>query len=274
MISALSAALFRWRRWILLASVALSVPLGAATLRRPAMGAVLLALMIPPLLAALIIANVLNRRQNRTLDIVTGPPSFGTPVLGSGPLFTAAGVFLLVAFAAWLGPAIGQGEDRWTLIAGLSLLTAVWLGGLRGAWSGCGVRLTAHGIDYRGPASTLTVPWEALDAVHPVESVERFAIRLRYARPDLIRATGVAFDRRTIRFEGADAHFLAAAIDCYARRAIGPPPVSSEIVHRIRQNRRGSRRRTSSSVLPARAGPSTSGRTGQGGRLSAQRGGS
>ncbi|MDR7274714.1 hypothetical protein [Catenuloplanes atrovinosus] len=125
-------------------------------------------------------------------------------------------MFLLVAFAAWLGPAIGQGEDRWTLMAGLSLLTAVWLGGLRGAWSGCGVRLTAHGIDYRGPASTLTVPWEALDAVHPVESVERFAIRLRYARPDLIRATGVAFDRRTIRFEGADAHFLAAAIDCYA----------------------------------------------------------
>lgn len=201
---------------MLLTGLAVAVPAVPVAVRYPVVAGVLFALTIPPLVSALLIANVINRRRTRALELVPEASAFATPRLGSGVLFALSLLFMIAALTAVALMLIIEGEDRWQWAAGLVVLLGLGAVTAGPAWRGCGVQLHATGLRYDGPACTTVIAWEALDPTCQVETVDRFAIGLRYARPDLVRFTGIAFNRRRLQFEGVDAHHLAAVIAYYA----------------------------------------------------------
>ena len=117
-----------------------------------------------------------------------------------------------------------------------------------GAWRGEGIELRPDGVRDRGWAGTLIVPWDALPVVPiPLHPNERATLRLRYARPELVRRQGLVIRRRRLSTDNIDQELAAQIIRYYTthperRPAIGtrteydrllselskPPPAPSQ----------------------------------------------
>lgn len=213
------------RRTLLIRGSAASALVGAAAVlvpaARPAAYVLLCSVFLLSFVMSLVIANVLNRRRPRALDLLDG--AFDTPRLGVGPLMALSVAPAAVMFVVVGGLEIAAGRDQVTAALIIGSVLGFWGYATRAAWVGAGARLTPAAIVVDGLFSSVVVPWEALDPESPVRPGETpFQLRLVFARPDPM----LGGDSRKIDFEGVDTDFLAGAIAHYAaepghRAAIG-----------------------------------------------------
>lgn len=195
---------------------------------------------------AVVVALRHNRRPWATLLVDERDRSFRTPPYASNLLLgllvlQLAGLCLVGIHETWAG-----------LVAGLffcGMLAAMW----RALWQGAGLTLRPSGIEAGKMAGALTVPWEALAPEPPVRGENRWQIKLRYARPELVTMTGWTPTRNEVAFEDGDPDLVARAIATYAaepdrRHAIGTLAELERLEAGIPAQRRG---RTREFVEPA-----------------------
>ncbi len=174
---------------------------------------------IVALVVGLVAAWRRNRRPPAALLLDERDRSFRTPVYASGLLMGLAGLQIMVFFLAVI-------RETWVGLFGAGLFAMLLVGQWRALRYGYGLTLRAGGIEAAKSAGTLLIPWQALAAQPPDRGDNWWQIKLTYARPDLIIATGRVHERAVVVFEGADPDFVAAAIATYAtepgrRYAIG-----------------------------------------------------
>ncbi|MFI7547329.1 hypothetical protein [Actinoplanes sp. NPDC049599] len=154
--------------------------------------------------------------------------TLATPRTGADVLFAGA---VLQAFALCAGRTTAAALDGDLSRAGL--LGALLFAGLlavtaRSLPHGVGVVVGPGGIRADKLTGELAVPWEALAADQPGPGADPRELTLAYARPELIRATGLVPDRTTLEFEGVDRAVLAAAIHRYARHPAARHAIGTE----------------------------------------------
>ena len=160
-----------------------------------------------------------NRRPPAAFLVDERDRSFRTPVHANGLLMGLACVQMMVFFLA-------VSRETWVGLLGAGLFAGLLAGQWRALRHGHGLTLRASGIEAAKSAGTLVIPWEALAAQPPGRGDNWWEVKLAYARPDLVTATGWVHERAVVVFEGADPGFVAAAIATYAtepgrRHAIG-----------------------------------------------------
>jgi hypothetical protein len=174
-VAAVSRAIDRHRRSVVVFVLVVSAVAPIAAVRspgyRPIIYGALGGLFLSTFIVALVIANVLNRRRPRTLDLAPDAPAFETPRLGSGVLMGLTLVPLagLGSAVGWTELAAGRHRTGWVLGLVVALAAAgfsAWT-----AWRGVGVRLTRDGLAADGVAGSVFVPWEAFDPDDPAGRV-------------------------------------------------------------------------------------------------------
>lgn len=187
-----------------------------------------------------------NRRPPATF--LSDGTGFRTPVHASSLYFGLLGPQMFTFFLAGARQApIG--------LAGAALLGAVSIATWRGLWHGVGLTLRPEGIDAARQAGTLHIPWDALATEQPERDPGTpWEIKLAYADPGRVVATGGHLSRDTVVFEGADPDFVAHAIATYAadparRAAIG---TATELT-RLHEDMPAPPRGTRQIVAPERA---------------------
>ncbi|MEV6813271.1 hypothetical protein [Micromonospora sp. NPDC051296] len=124
-------------------------------------------------------------------------------------------IAILVLPGLWTARYEQAVDPGWLLVVAL---TAAPIGlYLPALWRGVGVILTPDGIRSDRYLGTLTIPWDALADVQPVQPADaRGEVRLTYTRPELVRRTGLPLRRDRIYFEGTDRDLIADAVAHYA----------------------------------------------------------
>lgn len=186
-----------------------------------------------------------NRRPPAAFLVDERDRSFRTPVHANGLLMGLACVQIMVFFLA-------VSRETWVGLLGAGLFAVLLAGQWRALRYGHGLTLRASGIEAAKAAGTLVIPWEALAAQPPGRGDNWWEIKLAYARPDLVTATGWVHQSAVVVFEGADPDFVAAAIAAYAaepgrRNAIG----THGELQRLQAGMAGSVRGISEIVEPA-----------------------
>ncbi|MEU5941022.1 hypothetical protein ABZ807_17925 [Micromonospora sp. NPDC047548] len=145
--------------------------------------------------------------------------SFRTPVHANGLLLCLASLQLI-------GFLLALTQETWLGLVGGLFFGGILAGTWRAYWRGAGLTLRPSGIEAGKAAGALMIPWEALAPEPPGRGENWGQLKLAYARPELVAATGWTLARDEVVFEGANPDFVAKAIATYAdepdrRHAIG-----------------------------------------------------
>ena len=228
---AFSSALYRQGRAVIAVAVLLTLA-GAATMigseaYRDVVGLSLFGGTVLAFAGSLVVLNVVGRRAPRTLAL--SPDGFTTPRHGGGLLMMASMLPMIGIGLAAAGIEATSGRHLilgsagvvvgLILVAGLAAL-------LRTVHS---VDFTRRGLTLNRLASTIVVPWDALDPDTPtVREEPPSAPKLVIARPRLVERHGITGDSNAVIAEGVPIDFLLGAIRVYVndpgrRGAIGTP---------------------------------------------------
>jgi hypothetical protein len=228
---ALSSALYRHGRAVIAVAVLVALA-GAATMisstaYRDAVGLSLFAGMVLAFTGSLIVLNVVSRRAPRTLEVTED--GFTTPRHGGGLLMMASMLPIIGIGIAAAGIEATSGRHvilgSAGVVAGL-ILVAGLAALLRTVHA---VDFTRSGLTLTRPASTVVVPWDALDPDTPtVREDPPSPSKLVIAAPRLVKRQGITGDSNAVHAEGVPMDFLLGAIRIYAtdparRAAIGTP---------------------------------------------------
>jgi hypothetical protein len=230
MISAILAGTARRPRWVLGGAVSLAgVLVGVHLLSAPNSGtrsaiSVLLSLLA---LAAVSLAPVALTRWRPaafTVNVAASafralPQPYHVYQATGSALFTATFITFTVnmhtVHRSW--PSLDRTEQFMddTMVILAVLLAVLSVVSITAAWRGIGVQLRPDGLQDRSMLGTLTVPWDALTTASlPPTTPSALLLRLAYARPELVRATGLPLTRR-IRADTVNALFLAHTLHHY-----------------------------------------------------------
>ena len=231
MLLALSSALYRNGRAVVAVAVLVTLA-GAATMigseaYRDVTGVSLFGGMVLAFVGSLVVLNVVSRRAPRTLDL--SGDGFTTPRHGGGLLMMAAMLPMIGIGIAAAGIEATSGRHVVLGSAGVvvGLIVVAGLAALlRTVHS---VDFTRYGLTLTRLASTIVVPWDALDPDTPtVREEPPSSPKLVIARPHLVERQGITGDSNAIIAEGVPIDFLLGAIRLYAtdpgrRTVIGTP---------------------------------------------------
>lgn len=231
MLFTVSHALYRHGRAVIAVAVLVTLA-GAATMigsaaYRDLVGFSMFGATVLVLAGSLVVLNVVSRRAPWTLDL--SPDGFTTPRHGGGLLMTASmlpmiGIGIAVAgMEATSGRHVILGSAG--VVTGLILVTGL-AALLRTVPA---VDFTPSGLTLTRLASTIVVPWAALDPDTPtVRDEPPSSPKLLIARPHLVERQGITGDSNAVIAEGVPVDFLLGAIRVYVtdpgrRTAIGTP---------------------------------------------------
>ncbi|WP_146605618.1 hypothetical protein [Micromonospora craterilacus] len=210
----------RYRRAIFVLAVlglAAVVAVGTLSPREPT-GLILglFVAMVVLLVLLMLVVRVARRRVPTGLEVTGGAFRSPRPSFFLGlvlPHLCAIAIFVLPG--SWTARYEHVVDPNWLLVVALSAAPiGLYLPGL---WRGVGVILTPDGIRSDRYLGTLTIPWDALADVQPVQPADaRGEVRLTYTRPELLRRTGLLPHRDRIYFEGTDRDLIADAVAHYA----------------------------------------------------------
>lgn len=256
MLSAMATGTVRHRRLIVSVGVGLAVACPLVALRMPRasfigfIGFALGSLPVVLGLASLVFAMVVMSRPRPAIFVVEpGTRAFRT-LPNAWQVYLAVGTILVGAYSgamlfgvARLRAADGHPEPSFMTV------TEVVMGGLwvvvAAAWvalvwrGGPYVQLRPDGLVALSPFGGLTVPWEALAPGYPIPvPVKANQLALTYARPELVRRSGLIREERIIAVPYVDAGFLTAAIRYYVaypqhRAAIGTQTEHDRLIHAL-----------------------------------------
>jgi hypothetical protein len=226
---ALSRALYRHGRAVIAVAVLVALA-GAATMigseaYRDVVGLSLFGGTVLAFAASLVVLNVVGRRAPRTLEL-TGD-GFTTPRHG-GSLLMMASTLPMIGIgiaAAGIEATAGRHVILGTAGAVVGLILVAGLAALLRTVPS--VDFTHHGITLTRLASTIVVPWDALDPDTPTVHEEPPSHpKLVIARPHLVERRGITGDSNAVIAEAVPIDFLRGAIRVYAtdpgrRAAIG-----------------------------------------------------
>lgn len=231
MLFALSAALYRHGRAVIAIAV-LATLAGAATMigsaaYRNVVGLSLFGGFVLAFAASLIVLNVVGRRAPRMLDV--SRDGFTTPRHGGGLLMMASMLPVIGVGIAVAGMEATSGRHLILGSAGVvvGLLLVAGLAALLQTVHS--VDFTRHGLTLTRLASTIVVPWDALNPDTPTSFEDPpSSSKLVIARPRLVERRGITGDSNAVNAEGVPIDFLLGAIRVYAadperRAAIGTP---------------------------------------------------
>ena len=189
----------RYRRAIfVLAALGLAALAGVGTLSAREPRGLLLGMLVATVVLLVLLALVtrIARRSIPTGLEVTGG-EFRSPrpafILGLAlPHLCAIAVFVLAG--SWTTRYEHAANPGWLLVVALSAAPiGLYLPGL---WRGIGVILTPDGIRSDRYLGTLTIPWDALAGIQPLQPADaRGEVRLTYHHPKLLRRTGLLLRR-------------------------------------------------------------------------------
>ncbi|MET7418733.1 hypothetical protein [Dactylosporangium sp. NPDC005555] len=231
MISAILAGTARHPRRVLGGGVAVAGGLlGVHLLAAPYSGTRFAVAALLPLLGLvfMVLTLVAQARWRPAAFVVdAGVPAFRT-LRQPGHVYNASGVAFMSAAAVTAAvnargvprdPAssdlIGLAMARTLGILALLIVVMAVLLAAAVAWRGIGVQLRPEGVMDRSLLGTVTVPWDALttNSLPPTTPSARL-LRLTYARPDLVRVTGLPLTRQ-INTDTVNALFLAHTLHHY-----------------------------------------------------------
>lgn len=158
-----------------------------------------------------------NRRPPAAFLVDERDRSFRTPVYANGLLMGPPCAQMMVFFLAVT-------RETWVGLLGAGLFAVLLAGQWRALRYGHGLTLRARGIEAAKSAGTLVIPWEALGSQPPGRGENWWEIKLSYARPDLVTATGWVPERAVMVFEAADPDLSPRR---WPYRSGGPACVSS-----------------------------------------------
>lgn len=229
MLFALSSALYRRGRTVIAVAVLVTLA-GAVTMisseaYRDLVGLSLFGGVVLAFVGSLIILNVVGRRAPRALDL--SADGFTTPRHGGGLLMMASMLPMIGIGIAAGGIEATSGRHVILGSAGVVvglIAVAVVAALLRTVPA---VDFTRSGLRLTRLASTIVVPWEALDPETPtVREEPPSSPKLVIARPHLVERQGITGDSNAVVAEGVPIDFLLGAIGVYVtnpgrRAAIG-----------------------------------------------------
>jgi hypothetical protein len=163
---------------------------------------------------------------------VTGLPAdprartLATPRTGVEVLWSLTGLQALALFSGHTATVALDGQLSLLGLLGVLLFAGMLAVSARGVARGVGVTLRPDGIQADKLTGAMFVPWEALAPGQPDPGTQPRELTLAYARPELVRTTGIVPAPADLEFAGVDPAFLAAAIRSYVhhpetRHAIG-----------------------------------------------------
>jgi len=217
----------RYRRVILAAGLAVAVVYVMANFWLPTLAERAFPALIVLVLCFLALAFVTSMfPRPRAFEVRPQVPAFGAPTSPVAVLVTLA---LLVMAMGWTGIMIRDLGTTDTFIDRLPALLCVLVTvpSYVGVWRGQGIELRPDGLRDREWAGTLIAPWDALPVVPiPRHPTERATLRVRYARPELVRRHGLVTSRRQLMTDNIDQELAAQVIRYYTthperRPAIG-----------------------------------------------------
>ncbi|MEU8261449.1 hypothetical protein AB0C02_12620 [Micromonospora sp. NPDC048999] len=174
------------------------------------------AAMVVLLVVLVLVVRVARRAVPTGLEVTGGAFRSPRPTFFLGlalPHLCAIAVFVLAG--SWTARHEHAANPGWLLM--VALIAAPIVLYLPGLWRGVGVILTPHGIRSDGYFGTLTIPWDALADVQPLQPADaRGEVRLTYNHPELLRRTGLLPPRDRIYFEGTDRDLIVDAVAHYA----------------------------------------------------------
>lgn len=225
-LSATFAASVRHRRLILVTALALCAALSLLTpwdreLPWHLLAATLATFLLSPLAILLAVLTLLASRQPRpaTLLVDSSRHAFAAP---AGPAQVYLTLMLIFIGTEQANILPRTDHHRWlqTLVVPLDVLFLTALGlHIAAAWRGLGLQLRPQGLRYRGPAGSLTVPWEALAPGYPLRAaLTGPTLALTYVRPDLVQRRGLVPSGK-LRIDTVHAWFIADAIRHYVAHA-------------------------------------------------------
>ena len=176
---------------------------------------------------SLVVLNVVGRRAPRTLDL--SRDGFTTPRHGGGLLMMASMLPMIGIGIAAAGIEATSGRHVILGSAG-AVVGLVLVAGLAALLRTVpAVDFTRSGLTLTRLASTIVVPWDALDPDTPtVHEEPPSSSKLVIARSHLVERRGITGDSNAVIAEGVPIDFLLGAIRTYAtnprrRTAIGTP---------------------------------------------------
>lgn len=221
------SAVGRYRRVILAVGLAVALLYVMANFWLPTLAERAFPTLIVLALCILALAFVTSMfPRPRAFEVRPQVPAFSAPTSPAAVLVTVA---LLVMVMGWTGVVIRDLGTTDTFIDRLPVLLWVLLmvPSYVGVWRGKGIELRPDGLRDREWAGTLIAPWDALPVVPvPRYPNERATLRVRYARPELVRRHGLATSRRRLLTDNIDQELAAQVIRYYTthpehRPAIG-----------------------------------------------------
>lgn len=232
----LNATLDRHRRLLLIVTALLTAMVLAARLRGFDRDHLAVVLAVPLGAAILLILTLMiaSVGHQPTFLVDEAARAFSTPPSGILPLAGVAhvavlGLVLLYPPAFWNGTFLDRIELPAVIIA--FLLYGRML--IRGET----ITLTPEGVHADKGRGSLSFPWDALDPANP-PVVDTGEIDLAYARPDLVRTTGLVAGSSSLTVSNVGLPMLAAALRHYLahpaeRAGIGTPAGHERLLQAI-----------------------------------------
>ncbi|MCU7725760.1 hypothetical protein ODJ79_18680 [Actinoplanes sp. KI2] len=221
------SAVGRNRRVILAVGLALAVGYVTANLWLPDLAQRAFPTLITLVLCLLVLATVAAMIPRPwVFQVRPQVPAFSAP---ASPVTVLATLALLVLAAGNTGVVLRDLGTTDTVIDWLRALFSilVTVPPYVGIWRGLGIELRPDGLRDREWAGTMIMPWEALPVVPiPGHPNEHATLRVRCARPELVRRRGLVTSRRQLFTNSIDQELAALAIRYYTthpehRSAIG-----------------------------------------------------
>jgi hypothetical protein len=220
------SAVGRYRRVILALGLAAAVVYVTANFWLPTLAERAFPALIVLVLCILALAIAMSMfPPPRVFEVRPQVPAFSAPPRPALALYALVMLILAMGVTGVLVRDLGTGIPAPWLFALLAVLAAV--PPCVGAWRGVGIELRPDGLRDREWAGTLIVPWAALPVVPlPQPADERATLRVRYARPELVRRHGLVTSRRQLLTDSMDQDLAAQTIRYYTthpehRPAIG-----------------------------------------------------
>ena len=221
-------ALGRWRRFVLVAVLLLTVAIQVGTAgRHPGPG---VSLAVPVLAIGLVLLAVVVQRRFHPARLVAHPdvPAFAAPV---SPYLTLNACFATLLGGSLMGDSVADlaagrsPEDLDTVFVVVYLLVIALSWYL--AWVSPGVSVRPDGVLDRQPLGRRFVPWDAIAADHPAVPASHDTVALSVTRPQAVIRSGLA--RRGDEIAStADTAFLARVINEYAADPAHRPAIGTE----------------------------------------------
>ncbi len=222
------AAVGRHRRVILAIGLAATVGYAVAIVSMPAL--TLWALGVLAMLSlCLLVLEISALRVIGPLALEVRPqvPAFTAPTHPEA-VFRVLLTFLAASLAVTNVRLLVESGSRLVWLLAPSAVLGVVAAFFR-VWRGVGIELRPDGLRDRAWAGVLIVPWDAMPVVPlPLSTDNRRTLRVRYARPELVRRRGLVVSRRRLLTENVDQRLVARIIRYYTTHPERRPSIGSQ----------------------------------------------